>query len=603
MSKALQWSRLQSLSRFATLMSRRGASQNQKFTSSFQRTYASQATKVSKLDHQTDVLIVGSGAGSLVAALRARWYGLDVTVIEKTSKIGGSSAFSGGGLWIPNNTVSQEAGVQDSEEDAIKYMEGVIGDVPSSSQERKLAFLQNGPKMVSFLRDQGFRWRWSGTYPDYYPWEPGAAKDGGRCIESHIFDGKQLGEWKDRINTPPTIVPPAYLAELKRLTRMAASFGDFFFTVRIVLRGLARQLIGQRPLTCGLALVGGLLKLNLERKTCILTNSPLVDLIMDENGDVIGAVVEREGLTRTIRATKGVLLGAGGFAHNKDMRTMYMPAPASSRWTSTPTCDTGDAIQAAMKVCAATTLLDDAWWGPSFIDPKDGSSIVFGIFERSRPFSIVVDSSGSRFFNEAESYSDAGQRIYEHHQKVSAVPAWLILDWNHRKRYMFGTMLARQESTASLQSGVYYRDNTISGLASQIGIDPERLLNTITRFNRMARTGIDEDFGRGSNSYDNFFGDPKIRPNPNLGPIEKAPFYAIKIWPGDLGTKGGLLTDEHARVLDKSGKPITGLYATGNTTASVMGRRYPGAGATLGPAMTFGYIAVDHIAQGESQTK
>ena len=551
-------------------------------------------------DHHTDVLIVGSGGAALVAALRAHSHGLKPLIVEKTSKIGGSTAYSGGGVWIPNNVVSQSAGVQDSLEDALQYLAVTIGDHPSSTPARKRAFLGQGPRMVSFLQDLGFKWRWTGPYPDYYPWEAGGKGDGGRCIESQHFDEKKLGPyWQDRINHSPAPIPPMYLAEGTRITRLGASWGDFTVATSVMLRGLLGRLQGKRPVLGGLALVGRLLALNLRHSTPIWLDSPLVDLVTDHNGAVIGAVVDREGLPQTIRASRAVLLVAGGFAHNRHMRAKHMPAPASTRWTSASRGDTGDAILAGVRAGAQTALLDDAWWGPAIIDPRDGSSMVFAIFERSRPFSIIVDAAGRRFMNEAQSYSDAGQQMYQRQKDVGAVPAWMIMDWNHRRRYLFGTMLPRQESPESLAGGVYYKADTIGSLAGQIQVDEATLRTTIERFNTQCRNGVDDDFGRGSNAYDNFFGDPKIGPNPNMGPIETAPFYACKIWPGDLGTKGGLLSDEFARVIKPDGQVLEGLYAAGNTSASVMGRRYPGAGGTIGPAMTFAYIAVNH-ASGQS---
>lgn len=561
------------------------------------KTFASH-TAASRFDHHTDVLIVGSGAAALVAALRAHSHGLRPLIVEKTSKVGGSTAYSGGGVWIPNNVISQAAGVQDTLEDALQYLEVTIGDLPSSTRARKMAFLEHGPRMVSFLRDLGFQWRWTGPYPDYYPWELGSKADGGRCIEPQIFDEKALGVyWRDRVNHNPAPIPPMYLSEGTRITRLGASWGDFTVAAGVMLRGLLYRLGGQRPVLGGLALIGRLLALNLQHNTSIWVDSPLIDLVTDDNGAVVGAVVEREGLPQTVRATRGVLLAAGGFAHNRRMRAEYMPAPASTRWTSASRGDMGDAILAGVRAGAQTSLLDDAWWGPAMIDPQDGSSMVFAIFERSRPFSIIVDASGRRFMNEAQSYSDAGQKIYQHHQDVGAIPAWLVMDWNHRKRYMFGTMLPRQENPASLASGVYFKADTIESLASQIQVDHDTLGTTISRFNAQCRNGVDVDFDRGSNTYDHFFGDPKIGPNPNMGPIEQGPFYACKIWPGDLGTKGGLLTDEFARVVRPDGNVLEGLYAAGNTSASVMGRRYAGAGATIGPAMTFAYIAMDHVSK------
>jgi len=290
-----------------------------------------------------------------------------------------------------------------------------------------------------------------------------------------------------------------------------------------------------------------------------------------------------------------VLLAAGGFAKNKEMREKY-GSPGSIEWTFVPPGDTGDAIRAGMSFGAATALMDDAWWFPALIDPATGNPI-FLLLERSLPHSIIVDSSGARFMNESESYVDAVRHQFERNTKVPTIPAWLIIDARHRSRYPFGTFTSGFTPKSAFESGFVTKAETLDELATKIGVDPAGLSVTVRRFNDMARKGVDEDFGRGRSAYDRFFGDPRCKPNPNLGTLEKPPFFASRVWPGDIGTRGGLLTDENARVLREDGSPIPRLYATGNTTASVMGRTYPGAGSTLGTAMTFGYVAMNHLAK------
>jgi len=257
------------------------------------------------------------------------------------------------------------------------------------------------------------------------------------------------------------------------------------------------------------------------------------------------------------------------------MRTKYQKAPITTEWTLAPPTDTGDAIRMGMEIGAATALMDDAWWFPMILDPTSGDRIIC-LFERALPHSIIVDSSANRFTNESQSYIDVGHDIYRRHQDVSAIPAWMILDNNHRRKYPLGNLLPGFAPQSALDSYVY-KGESLDELAGKIGLDPRPLNKTVQRFNDMARRGVDEDFGRGQTAYDLYFGDPKSTPNKALGPIERGSFYAVKVWPGDLGTKGGLLTDEYGRVIDQGGRPIRGLYAAGNTTASVMGRTYPGA--------------------------
>lgn len=575
------------------------------------RTLATATTPA--FDEETDVLIVGSGGGGLTAALRAHHYDLRSIVVEKDAKIGGTSAYSGGAVWIPNNHLAKEAGVEDSLEKGLKYMESIIDkDVgPASSRERKLAFLEHGPRMISFLQDCGFQWHFDGmASPDYYPNAPGGMSSGSRTIEGKPFNTKELCSWRDRVRKRPGARNiPLYTSEASSIMRIGSSWKDFAVLLKVLLRANLLALRGQAPVTLGQSLIAQLLFLNKQRDAQIMCNAPLVELIRGEgsNGSpkIIGATIQHEGHKKNIRAHRGVLLTAGGFSHNKELREKWGPSPASIEWTSAPPGDTGDAITAGIAVGADTALLDDAWWGPTMVDPVSGRYF-FALTERARPFSMIVDSSGSRFMNEAEPYTDAGHHQYERNQTSKAIPAWLIVDQNFRKRYSLGSLLPLQpDPKTGLQSGFIHKANTIDELAAKIGVDATGLHATLARFNPMARKGVDEDFHRGANAFDNYWGDPNIGPNPNLGPIEKPPFYAVAVVPGDLGTKGGLLTDEWGRVLQKAGqegaanagRPIEQLYAAGNTSASVMGRTYTGAGGTLGPALTFAFIAVEHMAK------
>ncbi|MCX7691322.1 FAD-binding protein [Thermoflexus sp.] len=543
-------------------------------------------------DHRTDVLIVGSGAGALVGALVVREAGLEPLVVEKTDRIGGSSAMSGGGLWIPNNPVSREAGLDDSFEKAWRYLEAVVPDAgPAASPERRRAFLEHGPEMVEFLRRLGFRWHAAIGYPDYYPEKPGGSVTG-RAIEGAIFDGRLLGPWLQRLRTYPGMPPiPVHTNEVSAFLVSLRTWRGFMMALRIFSR-LIPRLWGRVPMGLGASLVGQLLHLCLQRQVPIWLESPLVELIA-ENGRVVGAVVEREGRRLRIAARGGVLLAAGGFEHNQEMRERYLPHPTRKEWAVGAPGNTGDAIRAAQAIGAAVALMDKAWGGPVVITPQGQPLFLVG--ERSLPFSIIVDSKGERFMNESASYVDCWRWQYERHRQVPAIPAWLIMESRHRRYYPFGTLPPGITPRSATGPQFLVRANTLRDLAQRIGVDPEGLERTVARFNEMARRGRDEDFHRGDSAYDRFYGDPRVKPNPNLGPLERPPFYATAVYPGELGTAGGLLTNEWGQVVREDGRPIPGLYATGNAAASIFGGTYPGPGSTLGPACVFAYIGMQHV--------
>lgn len=537
------------------------------------------------------VVIVGSGSAALVAALSAKEAGLEPIVVESTGKIGGSSAMSGGGAWIPNNPLMLKAGTPDSYEDARKYMDICIGDVgPASSPERRETFLREGPKMVEWLQKLGARFHYGKGYADYYPERPGGSVPG-RLVEPEPFDLKKLGDWKDKINISLPI--PVYTLDGVQIALSFRSFKAFLNTANVIgIRTMGSILIGKKLAGIGGALIGQLTYLALQRNIPIWLNCPMVGLI-HEKGAVQGVIVEKEGKRTEIRA-KAVILAAGGFSRNNEMRQKYHPHPITTDWTVATDGDLGDAIRAGIEVGAATALMDDAWWGPCFIDQHGKST--FMIWERSFPFSIIVDKSGKRFMNESASYVDCGHWQYERNKQVPAIPAFLIFDQHHHKYYPLGVGLPGAEPKEYFESGMLTKADTLSELALKMGIDPKGLEETVKQFNQYAIQGKDEDFHRGDSAYDRIYSDPGVKPNPNLAPITKPPFYSVRVWPGDLGTKGGLLTDEFARVLNDKGDPIQGLYAAGNTSASVMGHTYPGPGSTIGPAMVFGMIAGRHAA-------
>jgi 3-oxosteroid 1-dehydrogenase len=545
-------------------------------------------------DCETGLLVVGSGAGAMTAAFVAKREGLDALVVEKTEFYGGSSSLSGGGLWVPNNPLMAEAGLCDSLEKARAYLDATVGDrVPAA---RKEAYLTQAPEMVAYmLRHSHLQLEVSREYTDYYPDRPGAMT-GGRSLDPAIYRGRKLGALYQQLR-PLLYTFPIELvftsAEWKKLAFSARSFRYLLATAKVFLRTFWSWATGAKLLCMGRALVAPL-RLSLhERDVPVWLNTRVNQLIVEE-GRVVGIAAEREGQPIKIRAKRGVVLAAGGFAHNSEMREKYQRSPVSADWTLASPGNTGDAIRMGLELGAATDLMEEAWWGPSSLPPE--SPPHFHLVERSCPGSILVDSAGKRFANEAASYIDVVHAMYEHNRPDAvSIPAHFIMDQRFRRRYVFGaTMPGLRFPKGYLESGYVKKADTLEELAAKIGVDRQGLLETVARFNEFARTGKDLDFHRGESGYDRYYGDATVAPNPCLGAIEKPPFYAVEMIPGDLGTKGGLVTDEHARVLREDGSPIEGAYAIGNASASVMGDTYPGPGSTLGPAMTFGYVAAMH---------
>jgi 3-oxosteroid 1-dehydrogenase len=548
---------------------------------------------VGNWDESVDVIVVGAGAGGLLAAIKAADSGLKTLLIEKTDKWGGTSALSGGGVWVPNNALMQRDGDGDSMEEALTYMEEVIEDVgPASSRTRKIAYLANAPRMMDFATSKGFEWVRARYYPDYYPDRPGGKI--GRIVEGKVFDANRLGAWKDSQRKGDVSGPAmAFKTDDVYLLPLATRTVKAALRLGSILANTAWwRLRGKMPLTIGQTLTAQLMAIFLKTDAELRLECALDGFVQD-GGRVAGLIVSHKGTQRRIEARKGVLLAAGGFAHNEAFRSEHQPVDGS--WSLASPEDTGDGIRLPKAdLDVGVALMDEAWWGPSTLDP-DGH-MGFPVWERSLPHSIMVDQTGARFCNESESYVDAGRAQLDRNEEAPAIPAWLILESRHRKRYMFSTAPGGRTPDKWLETGFFVKADSLDELAEKTGVDAAGLKATVDRFNGFADTGVDADFQRGRTAYDNYYGDPRVKPNPNLGRIEEPPFYATRIYPGDLGTKGGLLTDEFARVLDTKGKVIEGLYGAGNNTASVMGRTYPGPGATLGPALTFSFIAASHMA-------
>ena len=548
---------------------------------------------------QFDLVLVGSGGGSFCAALIARLAGYKPLIIEKEDLIGGSTAMSGGVLWIPNNPVMHRAGVPDSLDRARQYFDAVVGDAgPAASAARRDAFLQTGPRLVTFLERLGMKFTRGEGYSDYYDEKLGG-EPRSRSIVAEIFDAHELGTWEPKLRTYEFLPFPAHIFEVGPAALAHRCWSGRRIALKLMGRALWAKLTGKSYAARGGALQGRMLKLAIAHDVPIWTGAKVVSFIEGDDGGIAGVCVEREGRLDRIYAAHGVILDSGGFARNRELRERFQPQPASTAWTHANPGDTGEMLVEAMKLGAATDLMDQSVW-VTVSAREDGTpapglpTSSINVVDIAKPHCLIIDGDGTRYANEAVSYMELGQTMYERHKAARAVPSWCILESRHRENYYWGTQPPGRTPPEWIESGYMKKADTLEELGCQCGIPPQRLQETIARFNGFVDRGVDEDFGRGKRAYERFFGDPSVRPNPNLGRIDRPPFYAVPVFPGDVGTFGGLLTDEHARVLRADGNPIGGLYATGNCTASVMGRKYPGAGASIAASFVFGAIAALH---------
>lgn len=565
--------------------------------------------------HSYDVVVVGSGAGAMSSAIVAADQGLSVVVIEKTDKFGGTSALSGGGIWIPNNDHFKAKGGQDSYQLAMTYLQASTqGDVDKKKLD---AYLDNAPKMIRYLETHTpVSYAVAEKYPDYYPHLDGALP-GGRTLDPELFDTSCLGDEIDH---------------LRQASRSTLLMGKIAWTARDAHKAMARErgwrwlLLrrmlryqfdfrqrkkGKRDRFAGLgsSLVASLRKGMQDREIPLLLNTALTDLMVD-HGRVIGIEANQNGQPIVLRSNKAVILASGGFEQNQALREKYLAQPTQKSWSATPKdANSGAALEAGMRQGAATDLLDWCWWSPTFSVPRENESR--GVFaERAFPGAIVVNGLGKRFYNEAAPYLEFGKAMYQDHQQTGGknIPAWVIFDAKFRFNYAMGPLMPAQIMPDSRlpkdwHENLYWKADSLEELAQQIDIDADGLKQTVQRVNKFSQTGVDSDFGRGGNVFDRYYGDMNIKPNPCLAPIDKGPYYAMKLQAGDIGTKGGLVTDENACVLRDDKTRIEGLFAIGNCSASVMGKSYPGAGSTLGPAMTFGYIAARYIAEMKTKSE
>lgn len=551
------------------------------------------------MDEQFDFVVVGSGGGAMAAALYMRSIGRSVVVLEKSHLIGGTTSRSGGVMWIPNNRFMKEDGVEDSYEKSMTYMEATAGqsvDAPGTTPAKRSAYVTEGARMVDFLVDNGIELMRAPSWPDYYDDRPGGSVPG-RTVMAKTFDTNALGEWRDKLepnfmgNIPATNPEGFYVGLAK------TSWKGKAMMMRIGLRMLKAKLTGARWAPAGGALQGRMLQANLKAGADIRPSSAVSSFITDDKGAVTGVVTQKDGQPWRIGATRGVLVNAGGFSHNQAMRDQYQPG-TSAKWTAATKGSTGEMIREMMKLGAAIGQMDEMVGNQMVVAPgseNQGEGVALmkllgGQMSISKPHCILVDSSGVRYMNEAGSYMEFCQNMLARDKIVPAVPSWWIADQSFRDKYGGGN-----PPKALVDSGFFKKADSIEGLATQIGVDPAVLRATVDRFNADARKGVDSEFGRGNRAYDNWLGDFLRKDGSHtLGPIETGPFYAAPMVPGDVGTYGGVVTDEHARVLREDGSVIEGLYATGISTASVMGRIYPGAGSSVGPSFVFGYVAARH---------
>lgn len=537
-----------------------------------------------------DVVVVGSGAAGMAAALTAQRHGLRAVVVEKAAHFGGSTARSGGGVWIPNNEVLRRDGVDDTPEAARTYLHHIVGDaVPA---DRIDAYLSRGPEALSFLlANSPLRMQWVPDYSDYYPEAPGG-RVGGRSVEPKPFDLRKLGVHRGELEPDYSAAPlnvAVTQADFRWATLMMRTPRGVARVLRIGLRWIVSTLLRRDLAVRGQAFAAALRVGLLRAGVPVLLDTALEDLLVEDDA-VTGVVVISDGQQRVLRARHGVVLACGGFEHNAALRRQYQRPPIGADWTVGAAANTGGGILAGERVGAALDLMDDAWWGPTI--PLTGGPW-FCLAERTLPGGIMVDARGERFMNEALPYVEAVHRMYgDGDGPARHLPCWMVVDQRYRNRYVFaGVPPHRPFPRRWYDAGVVVRAGSVFELAAKIGVPADALRATVERFNGFVRAGRDADFGRGDSGYDRYYGDPTVKPNPCLAPIDQAPFYAITMVPGDLGTKGGLRTDVRARVLRADGSAIDGLYAAGNVSATVMGHTYAGPGATIGPAITFGYLA------------
>lgn len=551
-----------------------------------------------------DVVVLGSGGSGLTAALVAAVEGRRALVLERTERIGGTTAYSSGTLWVPGfSTFAPEEEQRRASADASRYLDGLVGE--KAPRDLREAFLREGPRMMRYLaRHTRVAFRTYRTSPDYYQ-EMAGASAGGQAHEPLPFDGRLLGAAFSTLRDP---IPELTLfggmmvtrGEAARLLDAWRSLDGLALGVRLVSRYALDRLRHRRGtrLVLGNALVARLLASLVERGGEVRCSQRPTALVI-EGGKVRGVVVETPAGLRRIAARAGVILAGGGFPANAAWRERHIPAPVPAYSPACPSC-TGETIQLALDIGAAQREPGggNALWFPSSIARRrDGSTAVYPhiVLDRAKPGLIAVDRSGRRFADEAASYDRFSRAIRRSEASRPTIPVALVCDARFLWRYGLGMIRPMTlRLRPYLASGYLKRGDTPAQLAEALGVDAEGLSATIARWNAMCTAGHDEDFGKGGNIYDRSNGDPACRPNPCMAPLERAPFYGVLVYPTPVATSLGLAADAHARVLDGEGRPIPGLYVCGNDMSAAMGGEYQGPGGQLGPGMTFAYIAARH---------
>ncbi|KAK4067203.1 hypothetical protein Purlil1_13912 [Purpureocillium lilacinum] len=546
-----------------------------------------------------DVLVVGAGAAGLTAAATSS--GLSTLIIEKNNLVGGTTALSGGTIWIPGNPVAKASGTNDGDS-AKQYLDATTGDTTTNqdalSSSRRNMFLSKGPEMVSFMVEQGFRWSQSPSkFPDYHPNLPGAQPSGGRTLNPSVFDAMSLGDWCGHLKTPGDTPFVTKFEDLRIITRPRASLQDILKNWWIRLKEKWYRFSLHTPVSMGLSLTAQLLHIcHSHGNVRLYTKTRLVKLVI-KNGTVAGAILDQAGSEVQVHTKRGVLLTTAGYSRNQKLRYEHIGKSTNSEWSLTnPRGDNGIALRVGKSIDAGTSHLDKVWGIPTMRDPLTGAT-TSAMFELAKPHSVLVNRFGVRYLCESQPYGSIVDSMMRHGRFNRS---WLILDQNYRNKYAIGSLQPWTDSECAVSAHRLFRAHNIIELAKQIGLNHEALQHTIEQWNDMCKIGRDFYYKRGADEYQQFIGDPSMGPNPNMGPIQTGPFYAIEVYAGDAGTRGGLLTDSYARVLRKDGEVIPGLYAAGNAAASIITGESPGAGATLGPAMTFAYIAANHMMSGKS---
>ncbi len=557
-------------------------------------------------EREVDLLIAGAGPAGMTAALVASLEGLDVLLCEKSSQVGGTGSTSAGTLWIPGNHQSRKAGLDDSAEKAEQYLDALVGS--AVNRDLRKAYLQTGPIAIDYLEEHSdVKFLPCGRHPDYRSNMKGAAVTG-RAVAPRPFDGRLLG--RDFVRLRPPIREFMVFggmmvgkADIAPLVGRFKSLANFSHAARLFVRYLADRMRYPRGtrLVMGNALTARLFLSLRKRGVEILFNAPVADLVY-EDGRVLGAKIAMAGEGIYIKVRKGVVLATGGYAHNKKLREAFMPRPVPVHSLSSE-FNQGDGVAIGAKLGGRIAPEEhgrSGLWTPVSVTTRgDGSKGLFPhlMLDRAKPGLIAVNAAGQRFVNEAVSYHDFVLGMFEANARAPSIPCHLICDASFIKKYGLGVVYPRMRNlTGFVKSGYLKRADTIEGLAAQIGVDGDALRATVTCYNGFAQTGVDIDFGKGETELNRFNGDETHKPNPCIGPIAVAPYYAVEIWPADIAVSTGLSTDCDARVLDKDRQAIPGLYACGNDMASPMSGSYPGPGTTLGPGMVFAYRAAMHAA-------